>query len=789
RWTATDDCGNAASVAQTFDVLPDTEAPSFTVPAAITIDCSDDPNDLTITGNVTDAADNCSSGTLTPTYSDFSTITVNARGQEGVEIFDLRVNGTSIGTQLVTQTPTAYDFTTTISPISTIEVHFINDESRPGFDANLIVDNIVFNSVTYESEDPSVYSEGSWDPSNGCAGGFEQSEWLHCDGFLQFSFSGECPGAGTIYRQWTLTDDCGNVNNQVQTITVQDNTPPVISNTPNDTLVACTVCIGSFLNEDFEQPAHPDGASLGQIQGGASNSYVIWHENDVPGWQTTASDNEIELHASGTDGMVAASGTQFAELNASSNSDFYQEFCTVPNATMNIRFAHGKRSNSSNTTDDIMGLFIGPDLNNLTNVLTATATEFQTWTYYSHSYVIPAGQNSTIVLFRAIQGSPGNIQEGNVIDDINVHMFFGGNTPPVATDNCSTASLVGTVDDYVEDLCNGYNVVYRWEATDECGNVTETSQTITVAPDSEAPTFTTTPSAIADISCGATFPVPQNLTATDNCGNITVTPTTDAYVVDNCNGYTVTYRWTASDDCGNNTEITQSFNVLPDNSVPVFDSTPSAISDIACDALLPTQEVLSASDNCGNVGVVPSIDSYTVDNCAGYVITYRWTATDDCGNIAEVTQSFNVLPDNDAPVFASAPSVIGDISCAATFPVQEVLSASDNCGTTNVLPSIDSYVVDNCNGYTVTYRWTAIDDCGNLSEVTDRFNVLPDSDAPVFDSAPSVIGDISCDASFPTQEVLSASDNCETTNVLPSIDAYVVDNCNGYTVTYRWTSR
>ncbi|MEY8867875.1 hypothetical protein AB9K24_00080, partial [Meridianimaribacter flavus] len=47
----------------------DTTAPTFTVPADVTIECDQDANDLTLTGDVTDEADNCDSG-LEATYSD-----------------------------------------------------------------------------------------------------------------------------------------------------------------------------------------------------------------------------------------------------------------------------------------------------------------------------------------------------------------------------------------------------------------------------------------------------------------------------------------------------------------------------------------------------------------------------------------------------------------------------------------------------------------------------------------------------------------------------------------------
>ena len=46
-------------------------------------------------------------------------------------------------------------------------------------------------------------------------------------------------GCGTITRTWTATDACGNTTTATQTLTVVDNTPPVLVGVPADATVQC----------------------------------------------------------------------------------------------------------------------------------------------------------------------------------------------------------------------------------------------------------------------------------------------------------------------------------------------------------------------------------------------------------------------------------------------------------------------------------------------------------------------------------------------------------------------
>src|SRR5512141_1484302 len=54
--------------------------------------------------------------------------------------------------------------------------------------------------------------------------------------FADVTTPGTCPESYTIARTWTATDNCGNASTCLQTITVQDVTPPTITCPANVTI-------------------------------------------------------------------------------------------------------------------------------------------------------------------------------------------------------------------------------------------------------------------------------------------------------------------------------------------------------------------------------------------------------------------------------------------------------------------------------------------------------------------------------------------------------------------------
>ncbi|MEM6777717.1 MAG: PQQ-dependent sugar dehydrogenase [Planctomycetota bacterium] len=117
-------------------------------------------------------------------------IRVRARGDEGVERFNLLISDTAVETFTVSDSDQVFQYTAagTVSA-DDIRIQFLNDLWDPAnsIDHNLIVDYVEVDGERYETESPNVFSTGTWKPSDGIAPGFRQSETLHTNGYFQYA--------------------------------------------------------------------------------------------------------------------------------------------------------------------------------------------------------------------------------------------------------------------------------------------------------------------------------------------------------------------------------------------------------------------------------------------------------------------------------------------------------------------------------------------------------------------------------------------------------------------------
>ena len=166
-------------------------------------------------------------------------------------------------------------------------------------------------------------------------------------------------------------------------------------------VVICTSCDSPIENAGGELPYFPSG-------------WKLFNEDDVPGWETTATDNKIEMWTDGFLGVPAQEGRQFFELNANQVAALYQELCLEPGATIYWSVWHRGRKGV-----DVAEVKIGATTE--TAEFQATMSDGKTaWGYYSGSYNVPEGQTTTVFLFESVSAAGGNQSVGNLLDNFEI---------------------------------------------------------------------------------------------------------------------------------------------------------------------------------------------------------------------------------------------------------------------------------------------------------------------------------------------------------------------------------
>lgn len=219
-----------------------------------------------------------------------------------------------------------------------------------------------------------------------------------------------------------------------------------------------------------------------------------------------------------------------------------------------------------------------------------------------------------------------------------------GQIPPqetlTAKDNCSTNVVVTPSKEELINNGNLEKVIYKWVATDDCGNKTEHTQTITIKKKGTPPTtpiqFVGTLPSDQNYSCLKDIPTAPTINAMGVCNP--VVNYSENRTGNNCH-LVITRTWTASDKCGS-TPITHTQTITVKDDV-----TPSFIGNLPKDMFvdneqeIPSQLTLIAQDNCSNnISVLPSKEEIRKGNKLEKVI-YKWTASDECGNTTEHIQN------------------------------------------------------------------------------------------------------------------------------------------------------
>lgn len=121
-----------------------------------------------------------------PSGGDGVVVNVRARGTSGAEQIALWVNGSQVETATLGTSMQTVSFATSVGDATAVRVQFVNNGTTNGIDRNVRVDWIEVDGVRFQTESPSTFSTGTWNSATRCGDGYKSSEWLHCNGFLEY---------------------------------------------------------------------------------------------------------------------------------------------------------------------------------------------------------------------------------------------------------------------------------------------------------------------------------------------------------------------------------------------------------------------------------------------------------------------------------------------------------------------------------------------------------------------------------------------------------------------------
>ena len=732
-WTATDDNSNATTYTQTITVV-DTTAPTFTTsPADVTIECS--ASSLPANTGQAAASDNCDSD-VTVTYAD---TTVAGTGNN------------SVITRVWTATDDNSNATTYTQTITVV------DTTAPTF--------------TTSPADVTIECSASSLPAN--TGQAAASD--NCDSDVTVTYA-DTTVAGTgnnsvITRVWTATDDNGNATTYTQTITVVDTTAPTFTTSPADVTIECDAstepsATGTAAASDNCDSDVTVTYADTTVAGTGNNSVItrVW---------TATDDNSNATTYTQTITVVDTTAPTFT----TSPADVTIE-CSASSLPANTGQAAASDNCDSDVTVTYADTTVAGTGNNsvITRVWTATDDNSNATTY-TQTIII---QDTTAPTFTT---SPAD-----VTIECSASSLPANTGQAAASDNCDSDVTVTYADTTVAGTGNNSVITRVWTATDDNGNATTYTQTITVV-DTTAPTFTTSPADVT-IECSASS-LPANTgqaAASDNCDSDVTVTYADTTVAGTGNNSVITRVWTATDDNGNATTYTQTITVV-DTTAPTFTTSPADVT-IECDASTEPSATgtAAASDNCDSDVTVTYADTTVAGTGNNSVITRVWTATDDNSNATTYTQTI-IIQDTTAPTFTTSPADVTIECSASTEPsATGTAAASDNCDSSVSVTYADTTVAGTGNNSVIIRVWIATDDNGNATTYTQTIT-LEDTTAPTFTTSPADVT-IECSASSLPANTgqAAASDNCDSDVTVTYADTTVAGTGNNSVITRVWTA-
>ena len=237
------------------------------------------------------------------------------------------------------------------------------------------------------------------------------------------------------------------------------------------------------------------------------------------------------------------------------------------------------------------------------------------------------------------------------------------NIPAAATITASSSCIANVNVNFVENIIpgaceNSFTIERTWSTDAGCGNGVSHTQLIEVS-DTQAPILAGIPADLT-VDCDAA-PAPATPTASDNC-DANVDITFNESVAQNGCETIITRTWTATDNCGNATDASQTITVNMAGTLS-FNGMPSDIT-VECNDIPAIADIV-ALDACSGAQVnADFIENIIPGTCANsFTIERTWTATSPCGTSISQTQTI-IVQDSTNPVLVGVPSDLG-VGCGA----------------------------------------------------------------------------------------------------------------------------
>ena len=793
-WTYTDACGNTATETQAI-IVEDTQAPVFNAPpATANVQCIGDVPAMT---NL-DWTDNCD-GAGTVTGNDVS---------DGLTC-----------PETITRTWTYTDACgNTATETQTI---IIEDTQAPVFNAPPATAN-----VQCIGDVPAMIDLGWTDncDGNGTVTGNDVSDGLSCP--------------ETITRTWTYTDACGNVSTETQLIIVNDTQAPTASN-PTTTVVPggpapavditvvndeadnCTANpVVSFVSETSDNnpcpetitriyeitddcgnttqvthliqitdPILPTGTAPGPItvecigDVPAADVTLITDESDNQGVPTVAHAGDVSDGLScpetitrtysitdicgnvvTVDQIITVIDTQAPVFNAPPATANVQCIGDVP-AMINL----GWTDNCDGT-----GTVTGSDVS---DGLTCPETITRTWTY-TDACGNTATETQTIIV-EDTQAPVFNAPPATA----NVQCV--GDVPAMTnldwTDNCDGAGTV-TGNDVSDGLSCPETITRTWTYTDACGNAATETQTI-IVNDTQAPTASN-PLPIS-VPGANDVPTPDPLVVTDEADNCTTNPVVDwvSDVSDGnvCNGEIITRTYSITDDCGNQSTVTQEITIL---------ATPAPI-DAGPDQTICAGDMITiVADNPWNASVSWSPAVPNGPFSPAQTTTYTVTADNEgCISSDQITITIEEPPAVSffADVLSGCAPLTVNLTNTSTA-ASGIASCEWTINGTTLTGCTPTYTFQNGGLYDVTLATTSNTGCTSTITYTDYIYV-EDEPLAAFTPSQTELSTLLTDVDFDNNSIGATSyewdfgDNSGMSSEENPTHTFPVDQSGTYTVT------